>query len=101
LYVIFWRRAAVAITIGFSAAFSSPLLYSAGIKEFDWTFEDRNVTVKTCALNADNNIQFNTAYLLQFSKFLQDILNPSSFDNSIAWILSVDSVRDSTVTSLL
>ena len=67
---LFWRRAAVAITIGFSAAFSSPLLYSAGIKEFDWTFEDRNVTVKTCALNADNNIQFNTAYLLLLSVIL-------------------------------
>jgi hypothetical protein len=61
---LFWRRAAVAITIGYSFAFSSPLLYFAGIKEFDWTFEDRNVTVKTCALNADNNIQFNTAYFL-------------------------------------
>lgn len=61
---LFWRRAAVAITIGYSAAFSSPLLYSAGIKEFNWTFEDRNVTVKTCALNADNNIQFNHVYFL-------------------------------------
>ena len=67
---LFWRRAAVAITIGYSAAFSSPLLYSAGIKEFYWTFEDRNVTVKTCALNADNNIQFNTAYLLLLSVIL-------------------------------
>jgi len=61
---LFWRRAAVAITIGYSVAFSSPLLYFAGIKEFDWTFEDRNVTVKTCALNADNNIQFNDVYFL-------------------------------------
>ena len=67
---LFWRRAAVAITIGYSFAFSSPLLYFAGIKEFDWTFEDRNVTVKTCALNADNNIQFNTAYFLLLSVIL-------------------------------
>lgn len=61
---LFWRRAAVVITIGYSVAFSSPLLYSAGIKKFDWIFEDRNVTVKTCALNADNNIQFNDVYFL-------------------------------------
>jgi len=71
---LFWRRAAVAITIGYSVAYSSPLLYSAGIKEFDWTFEDRNMTVKTCALNADNNVQFNVYFLLTVMLIIVNIL---------------------------
>jgi hypothetical protein len=59
---LFWRRIAVAVTIIVSAGYSSPILLSAGIVEFQTTFMGRNVTVKSCYWNAQQSKQFNTVY---------------------------------------
>ena len=59
---LFWRRIAVAVTIIVSAGYSSPILLSAGIVEFQTTFKGRNVTVKSCSWNAQQSKQFNTVY---------------------------------------
>jgi len=60
--ILFWRRIAVAVTIIGSAGYSSPILLSAGIVEFQTTFKGRNVTVKSCSWNAQQSKQFNTVY---------------------------------------
>lgn len=59
---LFRRRIAVAVTIIVSAGYSSPILLSAGIVEFQTTFMGRNVTAKSCSWNAQQSKQFNTVY---------------------------------------
>ena len=59
---LFWRRIAVAVTIIVSVGYSSPILLSAGIVEFQTSFKGRNVTVKSCSWNAQQSKEFNTVY---------------------------------------
>jgi hypothetical protein len=49
---LFWRRIAVAVTMIVSAGYSSQILSSVGIVEFQMTWKGRNVTAKSCSWNA-------------------------------------------------
>lgn len=59
---LFWRRVAIIVTMSVVTSYSIPILFVAGNKTVEWTFNGRNVTGITCSLNAQYNQDFSSIY---------------------------------------
>lgn len=59
---LFWRRVAIIVTMCAVTSYSIPILFAAGNKTVEWTFNEQNVTGIICSLNAQDNPEFSSIY---------------------------------------
>jgi uncharacterized membrane protein len=59
---LFWRRVAIIVTMCAVTSYSIPILFAAGNKTVEWTFNGQNVTGIICSLNAQDNPEFRSIY---------------------------------------
>lgn len=59
---LFWRRFAIIVTTCVVTSYSIPILFAAGNKTVEWTFNGQNVTGIICSLNAQDKPAFSSIY---------------------------------------
>ena len=59
---LIWRRVAILIIMCVTIGYSVPMLFAAGNKNVDWTFEGRNVTGRHCSMNVHNKPEFESTF---------------------------------------